>query len=38
LVANGGRFAEMARAQFMLQETAKGGLRPRESDDTAVKA
>ena len=38
LVANGGRFAEMARAQFMLLEAAKGGLRPRESDDTAVKA
>jgi ATP-binding cassette, subfamily B, beta-glucan exporter len=38
LVAKGGRFADMARAQFMLQEAAKEGLASRESDDTAVKA
>jgi ATP-binding cassette, subfamily B, beta-glucan exporter len=38
LVAQGGRFADMARAQFMLQEAAKEGLASRESDDTAVKA
>jgi ATP-binding cassette, subfamily B, beta-glucan exporter len=38
LVAKGGRFSDMARAQFMLQEAAKEGLASRESDDTAVKA
>jgi ATP-binding cassette, subfamily B, beta-glucan exporter len=38
LVAKGGRFADMARAQFMLQESAKAPLTSRESDNTAVKA
>jgi ATP-binding cassette, subfamily B, beta-glucan exporter len=38
LVAKGGHFADMARAQFMLQESAKATLPSRESDDTAVKA
>jgi glucan exporter ATP-binding protein len=38
LVAKGGRFADMARAQFMLQEAAREGPPSRESDNTAVKA
>ena len=38
LVAKGGRFAEMARAQFMLQDSARTGLQAAESDGIAVKA
>jgi ATP-binding cassette, subfamily B, beta-glucan exporter len=42
LVAKGGRFAELARAQFMVQEQARGqaraGVAKPESDQTPVKA
>src|SRR6185437_3436006 len=42
LVARGGRFAELARAQFMVQESAREGARASvkgpDSDHTAVKA
>jgi len=42
LVARGGRFAELARAQFMVQENAREGARASvkgpDSDHTAVKA
>jgi ATP-binding cassette subfamily B protein len=38
LVAKGGRFAELARAQFMVQEDARAGLARTESGSTAVKA
>ena len=37
LVAKGGRFAELARAQFMVQESARAGVLARETDSTAVK-
>jgi ATP-binding cassette, subfamily B, beta-glucan exporter len=37
LVAQGGRFAELARAQFMVQETARAGTHARGSDSAAVK-
>jgi ATP-binding cassette, subfamily B, beta-glucan exporter len=35
LVAKGGRFAELARAQFMVQENA-GSVRAQDSDSVAV--
>jgi ATP-binding cassette, subfamily B, beta-glucan exporter len=42
LVARGGRFAELARAQFMVQEnareSARSSIRGPDSDHTAVKA
>jgi ATP-binding cassette subfamily B protein len=38
LVTKGGHFAEMARAQFMVQEQAKVAAHPREVTDQAVKA
>jgi ATP-binding cassette, subfamily B, beta-glucan exporter len=38
LVTKGGHFAEMARAQFMVQEQAKVAHNPREVTDQAVKA
>jgi len=38
LVTKGGHFAEMARAQFMVQEQAKAAPIPREATDQAVKA
>ncbi|MBV8701779.1 MAG: glucan ABC transporter ATP-binding protein/ permease [Bradyrhizobium sp.] len=38
LVAKGGRFADMARAQFMLQDSAITGLQAPDSDGIAVKA
>jgi ATP-binding cassette, subfamily B, beta-glucan exporter len=38
LVAIGGRFAELARAQFMLQQDARAQLSRTESGSTAVKA
>ena len=38
LVAKGGRFADMARAQFMLQDSASTGLQAPDSDGIAVKA
>jgi ATP-binding cassette, subfamily B, beta-glucan exporter len=38
LVAIGGRFAELARAQFMLQQDARAQLSRAESGSTAVKA
>ena len=37
LVAQGGRFAELARAQFMVQETARAGTQMRGTDSAAVK-
>ena len=37
LVAQGGRFAELARAQFMVQENARAGVAAAESDGAAVK-
>jgi ATP-binding cassette subfamily B protein len=37
LVTKGGRFAELARAQFMVQESARAGVLARETDSTAVK-
>jgi ATP-binding cassette subfamily B protein len=38
LVAKGGRFAELARAQFMVHEQARTGTAKPESDQTPVKA
>jgi ATP-binding cassette subfamily B protein len=38
LVAKGGRFAELARAQFMVQEAAHANVASPESDQTSVKA
>jgi ATP-binding cassette subfamily B protein len=38
LVATGGRFAELARAQFMVQQDARTSTQRPESDQTAVKA
>jgi ATP-binding cassette subfamily B protein len=38
LVAKGGRFAELARAQFMVHEQARSGAARPESDQTPVKA
>jgi ATP-binding cassette subfamily B protein len=37
LVAQGGRFAELARAQFMVQENAKAGIQPPQTDSASVK-
>jgi subfamily B ATP-binding cassette protein MsbA len=37
LVAKGGRFAELARAQFMVQENARASIQTREPGSTAVK-
>jgi ATP-binding cassette subfamily B protein len=37
LVAKGGRFAELARAQFMVQENARAGVHSRETGSAAVK-
>jgi ATP-binding cassette subfamily B protein len=37
LVAQGGRFAELARAQFMVQENARASIQTPEPDNTAVK-
>src|SRR5579859_6206138 len=37
LVARGGRFAELARAQFMVQESARASMSRPEGDQTAVK-
>ncbi|MGJ4914339.1 glucan ABC transporter ATP-binding protein/ permease [Bradyrhizobium oligotrophicum] len=38
LVAKGGHFAELARAQFMVQESARASLVAPDSDGTTVKA
>src|SRR5260370_2808455 len=37
LVAKGGRFAELARAQFMVQENPRAGIHAAETDSAAVK-
>jgi ATP-binding cassette, subfamily B, beta-glucan exporter len=37
LVAKGGRFAELAKAQFMVQESARAGTPVPEIANTAVK-
>src|SRR4030081_3599204 len=37
LVAKGGRFAELARAQFMVQENARAVVQAQDADSTAVK-
>ena len=37
LVAQGGRFAELARAQFMVQENARASIQTPPPDSTAVK-
>jgi ATP-binding cassette subfamily B protein len=37
LVAQGGRFAELARAQFMVQENARASIETPQPDSTAVK-
>ena len=38
LVAKGGRFAELARAQFMVQENARASTQPASTGEAAVKA
>ncbi|HEY2248814.1 MAG TPA: glucan ABC transporter ATP-binding protein/ permease [Bradyrhizobium sp.] len=38
LVAKGGRFAELARAQFMVQENARRSMQPASPGEVAVKA
>jgi len=38
LVAKGGRFAELAKAQFMVQESARASVQKPASDSAAVKA
>jgi len=38
LVAKGGRFAELAKAQFMVQENARASLQRSDSNSAAVKA
>jgi len=38
LVAKGGRFAELAKAQFMVQEHARSGMQQPATSDAAVKA
>src|SRR5215467_9232162 len=38
LVAKGGRFAELAKAQFMVQESARSSVQKPASDSAAVKA
>ena len=37
LVAKGGRFAELARAQFMVQESARASIHTPPPDSAAVK-
>jgi ATP-binding cassette, subfamily B, beta-glucan exporter len=37
LVAKGGRFAELARAQFMVRESARASVHAPEADSAAVK-
>jgi len=37
LVAKGGRFAELARAQFMVQETARASIHANGTDSAALK-
>jgi ATP-binding cassette, subfamily B, beta-glucan exporter len=37
LVAKGGRFAELARAQFMVQENARASIQAPTPDSEAVK-
>jgi len=37
LVAKGGRFAELARAQFMVQQDPRSSVRPRETSNDALK-
>jgi len=37
LVAKGGRFAELARAQFMVQETARASIHAKGTDSAALK-
>ena len=37
LVAKGGHFAELARAQFMVQEKVRGGVQTRDTASAAVK-
>src|SRR5665647_1388902 len=37
LVAKGGRFAELAKAQFMVQENVRASVQTRETDGAAVK-
>jgi ATP-binding cassette subfamily B protein len=37
LVAKGGRFAELARAQFMVQENARASMATPQPDSAAVK-
>jgi ATP-binding cassette, subfamily B, beta-glucan exporter len=37
LVAKGGRFAELARAQFMVQQNARAAIAPQQVGDDAVK-
>jgi ATP-binding cassette subfamily B protein len=37
LVARGGRFAELARAQFMVQEHARASVHVKETDSGTVK-
>src|ERR1700726_1173763 len=37
LVAKGGRFAELAKAQFMVQESARASVQALETDSAAVK-
>jgi hypothetical protein len=36
LVAKGGRFADLARAQFMVQENARASVRALETGSAAV--
>src|ERR1700742_1471991 len=38
LVAKGGRFAELAKAQFMVQENARAGMQSPSTGEAAVKA
>jgi ATP-binding cassette, subfamily B, beta-glucan exporter len=38
LLVRGGRFAELARAQFLVQENARAGTSRPQADETAVKA
>jgi hypothetical protein len=37
LVAQGGRFAELARAQFMVQEKARAAVHATATENSAVK-
>jgi ABC-type multidrug transport system fused ATPase/permease subunit len=37
LVAKGGRFAELARAQFMVQESARTSIQVPQASSTAAK-